>query len=261
MTDERKTPPPTRAEATRSAAGSIEIGAPIERVWRALTEGAELERWFPLDARVRPGEGGSVWMSWRNEYDAESRILVWEPPHRLVTSWGWHEEDVAPAQRTEYVLEGKGGRTVVRVTTSGFPDDPAWDGWVEGTVRGWRFELASLKRYLEGHDGLARTVVYLRCRVGLPAAEAWARLVGPGGFAGEVGALEPFDAEPPIQIAGVAPSLGGAVVRFSNEPTPDASARDMTLWAHVWGDPAPLAGLADAWRRRLEALYPEGRMV
>lgn len=44
----------------RSAGGTVEIEAPIERVWRALTEAAELERWFPLEARVEPGEGGSI---------------------------------------------------------------------------------------------------------------------------------------------------------------------------------------------------------
>lgn len=260
MTEDAKTPPRATGEGTRSARGQVEIDAPVERVWRALTEAAELERWFPLDARVTPGEGGAVWMSWRNEYAAESKILEWDPPHRLVTSWGWHEEDVAPAQRTEYVLEGKGGRTLVRVTTSGFPTDPSWDGWVEGTVRGWRFELTSLKHYLEHHDGSDRGVIYLRRRIELPADEAWRRLEE--GFADWIERIEPFDDVPPVQVAGVARDPKGALVRLSNEPTPDGpERRDMTLWLHHWGNGAALASIEDEWRARLERLFPEGRAM
>ncbi|HEX6070125.1 MAG TPA: SRPBCC domain-containing protein, partial [Longimicrobiaceae bacterium] len=202
------------------------------------------------------------WMSWRNEYTAESPILEWDPPHRLVTGWGWHEEDVAPAQRTEYVLEGAGGHTIVRVTTSGFPTDASWDGWVEGTVRGWRFELTSLKHYLEEHDGEDRFVVYLRRRVALPADEAWRRLLSPEGFAEWAGRLARFDDAPPIQVAGIASEPRGAVARLSSEPTPGAAGeRDMTLWMQSWGDPAPVAAVERDWRDRLERLFPEGRTM
>jgi uncharacterized protein YndB with AHSA1/START domain len=58
-------------------------------VWQALTDACELERWFPLEARVTPGEGGSIYMSWKNEYTGESSILVWEPLHHLRISWGF----------------------------------------------------------------------------------------------------------------------------------------------------------------------------
>ncbi|HUG39254.1 MAG TPA: SRPBCC domain-containing protein [Longimicrobiales bacterium] len=262
MSDDGRTPPRATGEGTRSASGEVEIDAPVERVWRALTEARELERWFPLEARVSPGKDGSIWMSWKNEYAGESRILEWDPPHRLVTSWGWHEEDAAPAQRTEYVLEERGGRTVVRVTTSGFPTDASWDGWVEGTVRGWRFELASLKRYLERHEGTDRTVVYLRRRVALPPEEAWRRLLSADGFGEVAGSLERFDDAPPLQVAGIAREPAGAVVRLSSEPTPGSSdRRDMTLWIQLWGEAAPLAGIERAWRARLERVFPEGQMV
>ncbi|HET6639495.1 MAG TPA: SRPBCC domain-containing protein, partial [Gemmatimonadota bacterium] len=41
--------------ATRAAKGEIAIDAPVEVVWKALTDARELERWFPLEARVKPG--------------------------------------------------------------------------------------------------------------------------------------------------------------------------------------------------------------
>lgn len=37
----------------------IEINAPLEDVWKALTDANELARWFPLEARVTPGPGGT----------------------------------------------------------------------------------------------------------------------------------------------------------------------------------------------------------
>lgn len=37
----------------------IEIDAEIGEVWKALTDENELKRWWPLDARVVQGSGGS----------------------------------------------------------------------------------------------------------------------------------------------------------------------------------------------------------
>lgn len=68
------------ATNTRSATGRVEVEASPERVWKALTDAAELVRWFPLEARVEPGEGGTVFMSWKNEYAGESKILAWRRP-------------------------------------------------------------------------------------------------------------------------------------------------------------------------------------
>ena len=42
----------------------IEIAVPIEEVWKALTDANELARWFPLEARVTPGLGGNIFVSW-----------------------------------------------------------------------------------------------------------------------------------------------------------------------------------------------------
>ncbi len=248
-------------ESTRSAGGAVEIEASPERVWRALTEAAELERWFPLEARVEPGTGGSIFMSWKNEYAGESEILAWEPPELLRISWGWSEE--GPTQVTEYRIEGRGGRTYLRVVTSGFPVDAAWDDWVEGTNRGWHYELASLKHYLEAHDGRDRHVVYLRRRVGSGREEAWDRLFGPEGFGARPLGGRPFDESPPVQYAALVDEPPEAMLRISVEPTylgPEA--RDVTLWLSAWGDHRDrLERLERDWRRQLERLFPEGETL
>jgi len=39
-----------------------EVAASPAEVWQALT--AELTKWFPLEARVTPGEHGKIFVSW-----------------------------------------------------------------------------------------------------------------------------------------------------------------------------------------------------
>lgn len=243
-------------EETRSVKDAVEIEAPPERVWRSLTEAAELERWFPLEARVEPGEGGSIWMSWKNEYAGESEILVWDPPRRLRITWGGE----GSGQVTDYLLEGSEGRTLLRVVTSGFPTDPSWDEWVEGTRFGWRYELRALKHYLEEHEGEDREVVYLRRRVTLPRRQAWERLFSARGLGERPLGGAPFDVTPPRQYAAVVDDPPGAMIRVSTEPCmPGTDGCDVTLFLTAWGDQEErLARLEATWSPLLEELFPEG---
>jgi uncharacterized protein YndB with AHSA1/START domain len=253
----------TRTEpTTRAVEATIEIDAPPEPVWRALTDARELERWFPLEARVEPGEGGTVFMSWKNEYAGESRITVWEPGRHLQITWGFSDEEKEITQLTDFHLEGARGRTVLRVVTSGFPDDPAWDAWYEGTRQGWAYELVSLKRYLERHPGQDRQVVYLRRRVKLTDQEAWDRLFGPGGLPGRPLGSRPFIEVPPVQYAGHADDRN-ALVRVGTEPCMgQADFRDVTLWLSAWGaEPGDVEPLRREWVALLERLFPEGESL
>lgn len=248
---------------TRSATGTIEIDATPERVWRALTDAADLVRWFPLEAKVDPGVGGAVFMSWKNEFAGSSTILAWDPPRRLAIVWGWGEEKESHPQMTEYRLEDLDGgrRTVVRVVTSGFPADAAWDDFVEGTNRGWVFELQSLKQYLEHHDGEDRRVVYLRHRVPSGMASDWVRLFNPEGLGDSPLEGEAFDRALPHQYAAVVPGLGGGLFRASCEPCmPGADSKDVTLWLQAWGDDRPtLDRYEREWPELLARVFPEGR--
>ncbi len=187
------TGPAVSPGGTRDAAGEVWIDASPERVWRALTEARELERWFPLEADVQPGVGGTLRMSWGAEYDAEMPILTWDPPHHLRTRW------FGQGVVTDYRIEAEGGGARIRAVSSGFPLDASWDEWVEGTVRGWAYELRALKHYLERHEGRDRRALFLRRRVRLPRQEVWDRLMGNGGLAERWTTGERIDEAPPVQ--------------------------------------------------------------
>lgn len=246
------------AGETQSASGEVQIEAPIEAVWEALTDAAELERWFPLEAAVEPGPRGKIFMSWKNEFAGTSEILSWDPPHHLQTTWGYGPD---PAQVTDYWLEAAGGRTILRVVTSGFPRGEPWDAWAEGTRRGWAFELRSLKEYLEHNRGQDRAVAYVRRRTPLDYAEAWARLERSAAETRPPG--DPFDVHPPVQYAAVLAEPAGSLFRLSLEPcAPGISGVDVTLWLSVWGAAAAkVPELRTKWQAMLTEVFPEGHAL
>lgn len=248
------------ATNTRSATGSIELDATPEQVWNAITDAAELIRWFPLEARVEPGEGGTLYMSWKNEYAGESKIIAWEPLKRFAAEWGWGDDSDMPAQVNEYRIEARGRTTVLHVVTSGFPDDPSWDGYVEATNRGWMFELQSLKQYIENHLGEDRDVVYLRRRTPISADEAWERIFGDAGLGENPLGGTVFDDTPEKQYAAV---VDEGLFRVSFEPCGhEIDEREVCVWLQAWGDDrAKLPGIEAKWRPMLEGLFPEGRWM
>lgn len=178
-------------------------------------------------------------------------------------SWGWDDSGEHPPQVTEYRIESEGGRSIVDVVTSGFPDDPSWDAWVEGTNSGWKFELESLKQYLERHDGEDRDVLYLRRRTPIGAGEAWARVFGPDGLGARPYGGQVFDDTEGRQYAAILAEPDGALLRISMEPcASDVDARDVTLWLQAWGDARDrLPAFEAEWRPLLERLFPDGETL
>jgi uncharacterized protein YndB with AHSA1/START domain len=173
---------------------SLDLAASPEEVWRALTVAEELVRWFPVDARVTPGAGGSMMWSWGENEHWTTRIDAWEPGRllRLVQEDARPydaegrpvaEGQAAPARiAIEFTLESHRGTTRLRLVHSGFGTGAAWDDEVEGISEGWQAELASLRHYLERHRGRDRQFRIARLSTSLSRDQAWTRLVGPGGF-------------------------------------------------------------------------------
>src|SRR5438270_13216772 len=64
----------------------IFIRATPERVWRALTERAELEQWFMRAATLDLRPGGALVHDWGDSRKGGTFLVV-DPPHRVVFTW------------------------------------------------------------------------------------------------------------------------------------------------------------------------------
>jgi uncharacterized protein YndB with AHSA1/START domain len=96
----------------------IEVAASAAQVWKALTEPAELAKWFPLEARVTAGEHGKICLSWGEDWPGEGEIVVWQPGTRLA----WKDNFAL----VEFILEARGAKTVLRLVQSGFLGNEDW---------------------------------------------------------------------------------------------------------------------------------------
>jgi uncharacterized protein YndB with AHSA1/START domain len=179
---------------TRSFETAIDIPAAVEDVWRALTEADELVRWFPHQARVKPGPGGSMAWAWGESWGGDMRIEIWEPGRRLRLV----QEDAHPfdaegrplagdtAQPVRLALdielESGRGQTRLRLVHSGFGHGAHWDEELDGISSGWQFELRSLRHYLTHHRGRDRQIGWAMITTDEPAAAAWERLFDAEGF-------------------------------------------------------------------------------
>ena len=163
---------------------SLDIDADPASVWKALTEAEELIRWFPVQADVKPGPGGRIRLSWGELLTGDCNIKVWEPEQRLQMSWFEPVDGkVDPGRElaVDFLIEGKGGQTTLRLIHSGFGSDDSWDDEYDSISRGWSYELRSLQLYLERHLGRARQVIFERLPIVGDGNAAWTRVIGKDG--------------------------------------------------------------------------------
>jgi uncharacterized protein YndB with AHSA1/START domain len=165
----------------RQQTHEIVIDAPIEAVWKAISDAEELTRWFAAEASVTPGVGGTIAISWDGEEKSSSTIEVWEPNKKLRKKlppfdMGPAKHDPAVPMIDEYTIERRDGTTVLRLVCSGIPDAPEWDGFYNGIDSGWRSFFRTLRHYLEHHSGKPRTTIKVIGKLTGSLEEAWARL-------------------------------------------------------------------------------------
>jgi uncharacterized protein YndB with AHSA1/START domain len=176
---------------TRSQEHVVEIDAPADLVWRAITDPDEIVRWFCEKARVTPGVGGSFWVSWGEGQEGESTIEAWEPNKRVRlrhlpsdTTPCSTDSETTPAVSpiVEYILESLGNRTVLRIVQSGILASEDWDAYYDSTDRGWQLFMIGLRHYIEKHGGTPRNNIMLMYPIAGSLTEAWQKLIGPSGL-------------------------------------------------------------------------------
>jgi uncharacterized protein YndB with AHSA1/START domain len=134
----------------RSFAYRIDIGAPVERVWRAFTDSRLLARWAAPGATIAPREKGRLQVMFGGgvELDAHIDVLVTAQRMRLILlpTPGMPTSDAVIVE--DFLFE-RGTTTVVRLLSAGVPSAPAWVTYYLSKRRHWELALTRLKVFLE----------------------------------------------------------------------------------------------------------------
>jgi uncharacterized protein YndB with AHSA1/START domain len=140
----------------------IQIAAPPERVFKALTDASELKRWFGSPECTekfwefdgRPGgkysyktKKGTTMVNNVSEFKCHGEILEYVPPRLLVYTWvaNWHD-DVTRTTIVRWDLTPTSCGTHVKVTHSGLADLPVARKDYSG---GWVGVVEMLKKFVE----------------------------------------------------------------------------------------------------------------
>ncbi len=110
---------PDFAAQERDIHMSIEIDAPPEKVFQALTDPEQLDRWMSTAAAIEPDTGGAYSYGWESG-EGPTRIVELIPNRLLVHDWT-HPGEHLTQVRWELVPVGKGTR--VELTHSAFESE------------------------------------------------------------------------------------------------------------------------------------------
>lgn len=133
------------------------LAFPIERVWTAITDPAEVRQWFGDQSDYEVREGGEGVHQWGDNAH-RMRIVALDPPHRYVYRWVVEQYDnletpfdEMQTTQVEYLLESIPEGTRLSLTESGFASHPAEkrEQNFADNSGGWTSELAKLPEYLE----------------------------------------------------------------------------------------------------------------
>jgi len=148
---------------------TIEIRAPVSRVWRALTDHEEFGTWFRVrvDGPFLPGEVSRGQLTYPGfEHIRWEAVVQKIEPERLF-SFTWHpyaidpEMDYSdePPTLVEFTLQEIATGTLLRVVESGFDRIPA--GRRPEALRmndgGWSEQVRNIARYVEQTAPAARS--------------------------------------------------------------------------------------------------------
>jgi uncharacterized protein YndB with AHSA1/START domain len=130
------------------------IEAPVEVVWRVLTEPEHLQGWFSDTAELDLREGGAGHVIFdhrpaRDPVTVQIQVESVEPPHRFSFRWD-HEVGVQADENNsllvEFTLTSEGERTRLRLVEDGFESAGRRDR-LESHHEGWDTLLPRLAEY------------------------------------------------------------------------------------------------------------------
>jgi uncharacterized protein YndB with AHSA1/START domain len=140
---------------------SIAIAAPVERVWRALTDHEEFGAWFrvKLEGPFVLGEAtrGRITHPGYEHLKWEARVVAMDAPGLFAFTWHPYAVDPDrdyssdPQTRVEFRLVPSGEGTNLTVVESGFDSLPAdrRDEALRMNTGGWEAQMNNVKAHAE----------------------------------------------------------------------------------------------------------------
>ena len=136
------------------------VRAPIEKVWRAVSDHREFGSWFKVDLdgpfvagerstgkMTYPGFEGYPWLAW---------VTAVDEPHRLAFEWtpgadAPDDPETAPRTLVEFNLQPEGEGTRLHIVESGFDSlpEPLRESALRSNTEGWNIQIENLKRHAE----------------------------------------------------------------------------------------------------------------
>lgn len=195
------------------------VDAPLETVWRHLTDPPLIRDWFGWD---------------HDGLDAEIRYIFVDNSDPIPP------DVIAMGDDQEIRLVPAGGATTVRVTLAGDPTQARWVGVYDAVEEGWRTFFEQL-RFKIARDVSARRTVFLDGSA------------APASLAGALRAGEVWHESRHQQIT--VDGDGHLVALVSQAPLDSDTPADATLTVSTFGlDDAAFATVEDTWTTRWKAL-------
>ncbi|MFJ6430337.1 SRPBCC domain-containing protein [Microbacterium maritypicum] len=145
-------------QETFSVRRSIQIAAPVDKVWRAVAEPEHISRWFGRTALEGAGVGATGTMTFPDYDVIPLRVEEYDEPRRITYRWnnddalGKLPESIDESTSTvfTFTLEEADGGTRLTVVESGFErtSDPLSN--LESHRTGWDLELDKMVALVEG---------------------------------------------------------------------------------------------------------------
>jgi uncharacterized protein YndB with AHSA1/START domain len=139
---------------------TIELKAPVARVWRALTDHQEFGTWFRvrLDGPFVPGQVSRGQITYPGYEHVRWEAVVQKMEPERLFSFTWHPCAIDPNQDysgepstlVEFTLEKTATGTLLRVVESGFDQLPAnrRDEAFRMNESGWSIQIENIARHV-----------------------------------------------------------------------------------------------------------------
>ncbi|MEO1419566.1 MAG: mechanosensitive ion channel domain-containing protein [Pseudomonadota bacterium] len=138
-------------DVTREIKREVDFGCSIERVWKAITDTEQLQRWFASDIDIAARIGGRIKATLPDESEVDAVIDIFMPPRRLrwasLTPDGEGPLPSGPVYES-LTMRQEDKRVVVSLEVSGIPANEDWEGYYRRKESHWEQSLSELRKLL-----------------------------------------------------------------------------------------------------------------